>query len=627
MSFKKIVTKIAVVILFGLLVLSFAIWGIGDVFYGGSQARVVAEIGEIKVDQQDFSRTLAREINSASRRLGTRLTGQQAQSLGLVQQVLRQEISRALVRQQAADLGVITTDEQVRARILEEPAFQDDLGNFSRDRFLQALQVSGSSEQAFVAGLKEDIQSQSIVNAVSEAVVAPVDLAAAVYAYQEERRIAEFVVLSSESVTDIPEPTDEDLQEFYESNAQNFMAPEYRSISFVRLDPEEFAKEVGIDQKALREEFEARFDDFVVPEEREIEQIVFSTEEEAKAAVQRISAGETFEAVAEALTGQAPISLGNVTKSDLLPDLAEPTFSAEAQSVSAPIKSPLGWHVLKIGEVSPRVEPTFEEVEEELADDMAMRTAVDSLISIANEFDDEMAAGATLEEAAASLNLAIQKIEAIDARHQDLNGNLIEGLPADPAFDQSLRETEEGETSLLTETADGGYFVLRVDGVVEPARRPFENVKERVAELWEGVQRNDKVRETAEALKAELDAGKSLADVAAENELLLETSEPLRRSDPPPASAPSPQLLSMLFQADEGGTVIAPTPDGQVIAKLLEIQPADMSQASSALDTTQENLAQSMQGEMLDQFIIALQQEYPVSVNNTVLQELLDNLY
>jgi len=627
MTFKKIVTKIAVFILFGLLVMSFAIWGIGDIFYGGSQARIVAEIGDIKVDQQDFSRTLAREINSASRRLGTRLTGEQAQSLGLVQQVLRQEVSRALIRQQAADLGVITTDEQIRARILEEPAFQDELGSFSRARFLQALQVSGASEQAFVAGLKEDIESQSIVSAVSEAVVAPVNLAESVYAYQEERRVAEFVVLRSDSVTDIPDPSDEELQEFYESNAQSFMAPEYRSISMVRLDPEEFAKEIGVDEEALRQEFAARFEDFVVQEEREIEQIVFATEEEAQQAVERLSGGEAFEAVAQALTQQTPVPLGTVTKNDLLPDLAEPAFALAPQSISEPIQSPLGWHVLRIGEVSPRVEPVFEEVEEELANDMAMRDAVDSLISIANEFDDEMASGATLEEAATNLNLSLVSIEAIDARRQDLDGNLIEDLPADPAFDQILSETEEGETSLLTETSDGGYFVLRVDSVVDPARRPFEDVKDRVAELWRGVQRNDRIRERAEALKADLDAGGTLAEVAAANELLLETSEPLRRSDPPPASVASPQLLSALFQVDEGEALIAPSAEGQVIAKLLEIQPADLSQASSALNTTQENLGRSMQGEMLDQFIIALQQEYPVTVNNTVLQELLDNLY
>ena len=207
--------KAVLFVLFGLLIASFAVWGIGDIFRGGGQVQSVAEVGGTQILQQDFARTLSREINRISARFGGQLDMEQARALGIVDQVLGQMIGRTLFELKAADMGMLVTDEQIRQRIRQEPAFQNEAGQFDRNRFVQTLQISGLGEQEYVETLRRDILRQQIAGAISDAVAAPRQLADALYRYREERRIAEIIIVPNDSITGLPEPDDAALQAFH----------------------------------------------------------------------------------------------------------------------------------------------------------------------------------------------------------------------------------------------------------------------------------------------------------------------------------------------------------------------------------------------------------------------------
>ncbi|HEX9790628.1 MAG TPA: SurA N-terminal domain-containing protein, partial [Kiloniellales bacterium] len=138
---RNILTKIVVFVLFGMLILSFVVWGVGDIVRTPSQVVAVAEVGDVQIDEREFRRTLSRELNRLSARLGTRLDADQARALGIVDQVLGQMVGRALFDQKAQELGMVVTKEQIGRRISQEPAFQNTLGEFDRNRFAQALQI------------------------------------------------------------------------------------------------------------------------------------------------------------------------------------------------------------------------------------------------------------------------------------------------------------------------------------------------------------------------------------------------------------------------------------------------------------------------------------------------------
>ncbi len=619
---SNLLIKIGIFLLFGMLIASFALWGIGDIFRAPTVVRTVAEIGDDPIQERDYARALSREINRISQRIGTRLEIDQARAFGIPDQVLNQMIGRALFDRKAAALGMIVTREHIKRLIAQQDAFKNDLGGFDRARFEQQLRVLGLGEGEYVATLRRDIIRQQLASAVSEAAAAPRQLVETLYSYRQQRRIAEYIMVRNDSITDMAAPNEPALVAFHKEFSERFMAPEQRAVSLVELLAADLAAETSVSEQQLRDEFEDRFDDFVTPEKRGIEQIVFDTEAKALEARTRLDGGAYFATVAEEITGEAPIDLGNLEEDALPPDLAGAAFTLAEGDASAPVESPLGWHILRVVKVEPRREPVFTEVRAELAKDVAMRIAVDSMVSIANQLDDELAAGASLDEAARSLNLTVRRIAALDRGGRSAEGEPVADIPAG-RFLEIAFETEVGRESLLTETTNADYFILRVDSITPAQLKPLEAVRSEVTELWRDSQRAKLAREKAEALAERVKAGSALADLASEAGLTVAMTAPMTRFDTAVEKTPSPVLASKLFQIQNGEVTTATAPEGHVVAKLIEIVAADPLTDPDTLAAVREGLVGALQNDLLDQFLTTLRAEYGVKINQRELDALL----
>ena len=619
---KNIIVKIGIFVLFGMLIASFAGWGIGDIFRAPTLVRAVAEVGGDPIQERDYTRALSREINRISQRLGTRLEMDQARAFGIPDQVLNQMIGRALFDRKAAALGLIVTDDQIRRLIAQQDAFKNDLGGFDRARFEQQLRILGLGEGEYVATLRRDIIRQQLAGAVSEAAAVPRQLVETLYSYRQQRRIAEYVMVRNDSITDMAAPNEPALVAFHKEFSERFMAPEQRAVSLVELRAADLAAETAVSEQQLRDEFETRFDDFVTPERRGIEQIVFENEAKAREARTRLDGGAYFATVAEEMTGEAPIDLGSLEEDALPAELAEPAFALAEGGASEPVESPLGWHILRVVKIELRKEPVFAEIREELAKDIAMRNAVDSMVSIANQLDDELAAGASLDEAARSLNLTVRRIEAVDRRGRNIEGEPVADLPAG-RFLEIAFETEAGRESLLTETTNADYFILRVDSVTPARLKPLEAVRAEVTELWRDAQRAKLAREKAEALAERVKAGNDFAVLAAEAGMTVTVTAPMTRFDTAAERTPSPVLASKLFQVQRGEVTTATAPEGHVVAKLIEIVAADPYTDPDTVAAVRDGLVGALQSDLLEQFLATLRVEYGVKINERELDELL----
>lgn len=623
-SLRKKVARAVTIVLFGLLILSFAVWGIGDVVRGVGQEVAVAEVGDQSIRQAAFSAQLSREMNRLRQSFGGQFDTEQARALGLVDQVLQQMITRSLYEEQADRMGLAASDDQIRARIAREPSFLDESGAFSRARFDRVLQMSNMSEDEFVAAMRADVKRQQLADSLTGGVAVPRPLTEALYAYQEEQRVANTALIAYDSITELPTPDEDTLTAFYKEKAEDFQAPEYRAITLVRLTPDDLLDEVAVSEEDLREEFEARRDEFAVPERRTMEQIVFSDGETTEEARQRLEAGVEFAAVAQEFTGAPPVDLGTLSREEMLGELAEPAFALQPNAVSEPIESPFGWHIIRVVEAEPGREPSFEETREELWRELATRQAIDSMVSIANQFDDELAAGATIEEAARALDLKVHKIPAVDRQGNAPDGEPVEELPTDNEFLPLVFETPAGETSLLSETAAGGYFIVRVDGVTPPATRPFAEVREEVVDRWTTEQREKLARERAQAIADQARKGDGLKAAAEAEGLEVVTSEPMTRDESDPTVAPSPALPQALFAMAEGDVTTVPARGGILVAELADIKPVDAQADGDEFDALRDQLATAIKGDLLAEFSRALHQDFDVTVNRRVLNDIVD---
>ncbi len=612
-------TSFVVKILFVLLIISFGAWGIGDILRGGAGKTVVASVGKVDIAPNAFNDAYMREMRRLQSMFGPQFDREQARAIGVTNAVLGRVVNEALLSQEADALGLIVSDEQVRRRIHENPEFFNSQRAFDPLMFEQVIRANGFDESQFVARTRRDIKQAQIVESVAET-TAPSPLVTALFKHRMEERVATTFTVRDEAMTDIPAPEEDALQKYHAEHPRQFSAPEYRSVTAVMLDASKLAGEIAIADDAVRTAYQQREGEFRLPERRKLQHIVVDSEEKAKEALERLRKGEDLATVADEVAGMKPdaLEIGEVSKEQLLPEMAGAAFAAPEGGYTEPVKSPIGWHIIKVASVSPAREPSFDEVRDRIRAELAHEQAIDSLFGLANQFEDALGGGATLEEAAGRLNLEVRKVPAVDRQGLDMEGNPVPGLPAGPTFLETVFAASEGIDTDLTEVGTDAYFLARVDKVIPSALRPFEQVRDDVIQAWTAERKREKAKQTAEDLVQQIAGGKSLQEAAASVGAEPKASEPFRRNDR--NSALPQELIKAMFAAKPGQPATGRVNDGVMVGVLESVQPVDPASQPEAVKQFQGALAESLRGDLLSGYAQALRQEYPVSVNPKALE-------
>jgi len=621
---RKRIGSIVVKIFAFLLILGFGAWGIQDMLgyqVGGGGA--VAEVGESRLGPNELYRRVNQEMTRMRPLFGNRLTMEMARKLGLIDGVLNRQIDELATSESARALGIAVGDELVRQEIVNEESFKGLAGNFDRDRFQQVLQSIGMSEGAYVEDLRRAVASEQLLGNVIAGSVAPKAWVNAVYRYRREQRVADSVFVSDASSGAEREPTDAELRKEYDDNKQAYTAPEYRAVTYVNLDAAELAKEISLGDDVLREAFERRADEFATQEKRKLRQVIISDEEKAKAAHKRLNEGADFLEIAKEVAGQdeAAVDLGEVTKQDLLGDLAEGAFAAPADGISELLKSPLGWHIFQVVSVTPGGAMTFEEARPKLQKDLAYEKALDGLYELSNKFEDALGGGASLEEAAQQLGLKVHKLSAIDAEGRGRDEKPIADLPGGPAFAMLASDTDEATESPMTEAGESGFYILRVDKIAKPALRPFEEVKDKVAAAWAAKQKKAAAEARAKAIMDAVNGGKPLAEVLAPTPLKLETSETFYRDGSGSGVALDNNLVGKLFGAKIGEAVMGRVGEGYRVAAVKSVTTPNPEADKKQRDELAQSLAESVQGDLVEGLRVAYRQEVGVKVYQDAIDQ------
>lgn len=613
-------------LLFILLVISFAAWGIGD-YLGPSTDTTVARVGDSEISEREFTNEFNRQLEQLRQRFGGRLDRETAIGLGLADQVLSRLVSRQLVALEAEELGIRIGDDLVRRVILEEEAFHDATGRFDRQRFEQVLFTNGLTEDGYVERLRNELSRGEVIDAVVAGAVAPDRLAESIYRHRQEERVAEILYLPLTNVETVPEPDDQALATFYEENSDRFERPEFRRVTAIILSPREIAKDIPVPQERIREAYEARIAQFEVPEQRRVTQLLFATdaEEKARAAAERLSTGAAFEDVAEeaVAAGAEMTDIGQVTRGELFPAVVEEAaFGLEGPGTTDPVKSPLGWHILRVEEVLPGSTKPLDEVAPQIRQEIALELAVEDLYELGNQVQDALAAGSSLEEAAESLNLPLLQIEAVSRQGLAPDGSRVSGIPEGGFLNEAFF-LSEGDESLLEETPDGGYYVLRVDEVMPPAVPPLEEIRDEVAMAWRGEKLAELAEQAARGVASDIEGGATFETVAAETGLEHRTSSPFTRDTNRPGDWLPIGLVGPLFSATPEEVVVQRGGEGFYIARVTEVRDADPSSAREAVDEIRAQLQDAIRADLETQYIQALQNRHGVEVRQEALRRLL----
>jgi len=623
-SIRNHAQSFVVKILAALLIASFAIWGIEDMFsLATSSSTAVFEVGGVEVEPAEIEGEVQREISRLAPLFGGKFGVEQAKALGIVESILQRQINDTALFLAAKDLGVEISDDMVSAEIRQTPDFQG-LGGFDRQRFQQVLSNNFMGESAYIAIVRKQMSRNQVLGSFASK-TAPKVLVDSVFRHRQEKRSADTIFIADKAQKAIPEPDAVALAKFHKDNSARFTAPEYRALSVVRLEASDLAAEISVTDSELKETYEARIDEFSTPATRQVKQMIIAEEADAKRASEALAQGRDFTAVAKEIAkmDEATIDLGKIGRGDLpFPELVTAVFALESGKNSGPLKSPIGWHLFRVEAITTGGTKTLDEVRDGLKKTIAHEKAIDGLFELANKLEDALGGGATLEEAAGQLNLKIVKIAAVDGNGNDRSGKPVSGLPSGDFLNIAF-STGEGSESPLSETGKDGYFLLRVDGVTAPALKPLDTIKAKVVEEWKKEKRIEKSKESAKAVVDRvINSGTGLAAIASEMGLKVKTTPSLTRQPEEVPEGISQALIDGIFDISINKAVMARGDAGYIVASLKEITAADPAVDKEGVGAVSQNLGQSLGADILAQLAGGLRDQFGYTINRKAVDSM-----
>jgi peptidyl-prolyl cis-trans isomerase D len=602
--------------LMGLLVISFAIWGIGDIFRVGATT-AVAEVGSEEINVERLKRDITRFMNQIRERTGQSITPAEIKDRGLDRALLNTLVEQTIITTKLRELGLSISDDQIRNEIHAQ--FQA-AGQFDRLSFNNFLNQAGYSEGEFIETVRAAMLRGQLQNVLHAGPSVPPGYLATLISHQNERRIAEYIVITPDKAGEIPDPGDEALQAYVKANEGNFTAPEYRAVSYVAVTPEDLMPTVNISEDQIRSVYEQRKERFSTPEKRVLEQIQFTTKEAAEAAKKKVDAGTPFATIAvEAGFKPEDIALGELPKGDT--SVPAEAFEIPAGTISAPLQGPFGWVLIRAVSVTPGTEKSFESVRQEIRDAMARQEAVELVREESNKIEDALGAGMTLEEIATETKYPLRKIEAIDLSGKDPTGKAAEGLGADAAFLNAAFDQNRGtgEQSELIPATDDGYFVVRVDSITPSTVRPFAEIRADVLKAYQAEERSKKLAAMGEELVKRGNGGTTFDTLAGELGAKIQSSDPVARATRTAQFAE--EVVDKLYAVKPDTFVSGAVGegDGYVVAKLVDVAvvKTDKPEERKAFaDAIQRRNVTDLE----KQFTEATRQELGVTINEDVFK-------
>jgi peptidyl-prolyl cis-trans isomerase D len=614
--------KTIMAVVMGVLIVSFGIWGIADIFRGFGQS-TVATVGHTEISVNEFRQIYTDRLQQIGRQLGRPLTQDQARAFGLDRSVLQQTIAEAALDEEARRLGLNQSDAETMRVILTDPNFKGPNGAFDANRFQAIIRNYGFTEQRYLADQRRVSLRRQIAGTIEAGLEPSKTQLEALTRFQNEQRSIEYIKLSSAQAGTIDPPSPETLASYFEEHKAQFRAPEYRKIDFVVVTPEEIGKWTDVSDEDARKLFDQRKDQLGTAEKRQVQQITFPTIDEAEAARKRIASGEvTFDDLAkERKLAPADVDLGLVTKSAILdPTVADAAFSLPTGEVSEPVKGQFSVALVKVSAIQPGHQPTYEDVATDLKKEIAAERAHTQVASLRDKMEDERGGGASVAEAAKKLGLAAVTIDAVDRSGRQPNGqpagNIPQGLDVvAQAFNSDVGVDNEPISYR------GGYVWYEVLGVTPPRDRTLDEVKDQVAARWREDEIAARLSAKATELVKKLNEGGKLADEAAALGVQVEIATSFRRDATPPGLPNGVVTAAFRTAKDSASQTEAAGGSQWVVFRVTDINTPVVDMASEDVKKLKDTLQRALSQEQSAEYVARLEKDIGTTINEAAVAQ------
>ena len=529
------------VVIFTIMIIPFAFWGINYYFEQGGGIIAIEVNGE-EITLADFQRAY-QDMRAQWQSLSGAPVREETEPL-IKQRVTEDLVQVELLVQAGKKAGLYVGDEEAWGLIRQAPAFNDDSG-FNMAMFELAASQNGLTPPGFLARIKRDMAVEQLRNAVFATEFVTQAEMSGYSGILHQTRDLSYALLSSDELKETLEPSDEEIQSYYDREGR-FMEPERVRIAYLVLSLAKIAEEVYLEDGELETWFDENRQNYEVEETRKVKQILVRLPEEpseetvdemkAKAGelYERVRQGEDWEDLVVNQSGEHEDAVefsefGFLTKGAMEPEVDEIVFAMAAGETSEPVQSPLGFHIMAVDEIQGGTEATLDSIREEVEQDLRREKAAQQLYDLT----DRLAALTyespdTLEIAAEELGLEIQTSDYL-SREEPGAGIVSEPGVISAAFsDEVLLEENNSE---LLELDNDRYMVLRVLDHLTSYKTPLGDVRDEINTRLKFEQARDRTRDRGETVLDQLRQGKSKDELALEFSLDWKTASGVTQED------------------------------------------------------------------------------------------------
>jgi peptidyl-prolyl cis-trans isomerase D len=610
-------------IFIALLVASFAVFGIADIFTGG-QGNVLATVGKTEIAPFEYQRLFRAEVRALSQRLGRAIDPVQARALGLDRQVLSQLIGQAALDNHVEDLGLKISDKTIAESIANNPAFKDGRGDFNRTQFQTILFQNGLTEQAYVASERSSLLRGQIGRIIETGITPPDFLLKTLFKYQSEKRQVSYFNVPASAAGTIAEPTEVEISGYFDKNKSEFKSPEYRKLTILSVQPADIADTIEVTDEELKQAYSQRSDQFERPEKREVLQIAFPTKGEAEKARTGLTTFEDFKALATKRgMKDSDLTLGLVEKSQIGDTkFSEAAFALPENKISDPVQGTLSTALIYVKKIEKGGLASFEDVQEKLKSTLLLERAQEEILNFQNSIEDELAGGATLIEIAKRMSLNAINIDRIDRSGSDENGIKVSGLPTSSELMTQAFNGEVGEEIAPIETSDNGFIWVNIEEIIPVEELTLERARADIVKRWKEEEHQKKLAAFTSTLVDRLKAGESFLKVASGIGSKVKLSKELTRFASEDALSQVAVTKVFISSLDEIASANANDADARVVFKVTDISVPSFDSASVDAKALQNFLTTSLSDDLMRHYELALRQNIDININQRVWDQL-----
>ena len=610
--------KILVFVMFSILILSFAVWGIGDIVRTGGQGSI-AEVGSTSISPQEFTSALQHRRQLIARQVGQPLTPEQSRAYGIDTAVLGELVNGAAITNHANTLGLRLSDQAIADLIKTDPAFHGADQTFSRAIFDERIRQAGLTEQRYFAERRSSEVREQLTEALASGIQVPDSLLDILHRFREETRALSYVRLDPEKAAKPGEPDEKALKSFYDDQKRAFTIPERRKIAVLLLTPEQLKEKAKVSDDEVRAAWEQAQAAWDIPERRRVQQIQYKTKPEAEGEAKAIEGGKSFLMAALEANARAPLDLGMVSRRDLPENIAKVAFELPLNKLSEPISIRGGFTIIRVTEVEQARKRTFDEVKDDVRQSLQDSRLHELSSKLHEQIEDKRGATDAAEKLKAIANeLKLPLIEAVT----DARGIGPDGKPALTHVDAErfVASAFDGDKTTPREVislADGGEAWIDVVEITPAATKPFEEVRADVERMWRERELRASLTKEAQALVDRLKAGATIEGIAKDIGAEVQTTKPFKRNAAPEGFAVAAGRVA--FTLAKGGAASAASADDKtrLVYVVTEIKPAEAPTKEQS-DALKAELGQDLQRDAIQTYIAALRDRQGVKINEAV---------